>query len=314
VLDAALTRSRRVGIAAALVAAAAGLGLAPAAQAATVPVAPSGLAASLGSGNVPVLVWADNSSDETGFDIERCTPTVTGCTFAPLATSPANVYKFADQTNPPLAAHKYRVRAVNAAGASAWTVATLPVGSAAPVAIMTATPTTGTAPVTVALDGTQSYGIDFGFVNAWSWSFGDGVTASGSTASHVYVVPGTYRVTLTVADTRGMSALTETQVVVAAPPAVVLPPSAVTAVSTVRRRADLTWTNAPGTTTTAVTVSRCAGATCTVFSRVATLPATATSWSDTGLRSGTTYRYLLTSWDVPAGVGASANPVNVRVR
>ncbi len=35
---------------------------------------------------------------------------------------------------------------------------------------------------------------------AWNWSFGDGTTGSGQTLSHRFPKPGTYRVTLTVAD------------------------------------------------------------------------------------------------------------------
>jgi PKD repeat protein len=35
---------------------------------------------------------------------------------------------------------------------------------------------------------------------AFSWDFGDGATSEGATAQHTYAVPGTYDVTLTVAD------------------------------------------------------------------------------------------------------------------
>jgi hypothetical protein len=41
---------------------------------------------------------------------------------------------------------------------------------------------------------------------SYAWSFGDGSNASGSTASHSYILPGTYTVTMTVKDGVGQSA------------------------------------------------------------------------------------------------------------
>jgi DNA-binding beta-propeller fold protein YncE len=62
------------------------------------------------------------------------------------------------------------------------------------------------APATVAsaFEGGASLDPD-GTVTSWSWSFGDGATATGHAASHVYQQPGTYTVTLTIADDEGCS-------------------------------------------------------------------------------------------------------------
>ncbi|HWW61198.1 MAG TPA: PKD domain-containing protein, partial [Thermoanaerobaculia bacterium] len=46
-------------------------------------------------------------------------------------------------------------------------------------------------------------------IASYNWSFGDGATATGSVANHVYASPGTYRVSLTVVDEEGESANTE---------------------------------------------------------------------------------------------------------
>lgn len=53
--------------------------------------------------------------------------------------------------------------------------------------------------LTVAFDGSASTDPD-GTVARWSWAFGDGSTGEGSTTSHDFAAPGSYRVTLTVTD------------------------------------------------------------------------------------------------------------------
>ncbi|MDT8357568.1 MAG: PKD domain-containing protein, partial [Methanomicrobiaceae archaeon] len=64
-----------------------------------------------------------------------------------------------------------------------------------PVAGFTATPTSGTYPLTVAFTD-QSTGDG---ITAWKWSFGDGATSSAQNPSHTYTAAGTYTVSLTVA-------------------------------------------------------------------------------------------------------------------
>jgi len=57
----------------------------------------------------------------------------------------------------------------------------------------------------VAFNGSGSYDPD-GWIRSWSWSFGDGETASGEVTNHTYTVPGIYTVTLTVKDSRSAKA------------------------------------------------------------------------------------------------------------
>ena len=59
-------------------------------------------------------------------------------------------------------------------------------------------PTVGQA---VAFDASTS--TDDGAIVSYTWSFGDGGTASGAQASHVYALPGTYTATLVVEDDKG---------------------------------------------------------------------------------------------------------------
>jgi hypothetical protein len=70
----------------------------------------------------------------------------------------------------------------------------------------------------VAFDGTGSNDPD-GSIATWEWSFGDGSTGSGATASHAYSATGSYTAELTVTDGAGGSASTTHAVPVAAPQA-----------------------------------------------------------------------------------------------
>lgn len=68
----------------------------------------------------------------------------------------------------------------------------------------------------LAVDGSESSDPD-GTVVGYAWQFGDGATATGRTATHTYAAPGTYRVTLTVTDSRGATATTARTVTAVAP-------------------------------------------------------------------------------------------------
>jgi PKD repeat protein len=87
--------------------------------------------------------------------------------------------------------------------------------NAAPTAAFTASP----AGLAVSLDAAGSTDSD-GTVASYAWTFGDGETADGMTASHTYGSAGTYPVTLTVTDDDGATATTTTDVTVLAPPVV----------------------------------------------------------------------------------------------
>ena len=65
------------------------------------------------------LSWTDNSGNETGFSIERCTGN--NCTnFAQIATVGANVTSFPDTGLATNTRYRYRVRAFNGSGNSAY--------------------------------------------------------------------------------------------------------------------------------------------------------------------------------------------------
>ena len=79
-----------------------------------------------------------------------------------------------------------------------------------PVAILNATPTSGTVPLAVSFDGSASNDPDNIPLKSWSLDFGDGSSTSGTGAvpnaiPHTYSAAGTYQATLTVTDSSNAS-------------------------------------------------------------------------------------------------------------
>ncbi|MFV2017556.1 ThuA domain-containing protein [Micromonospora sp. LOL_023] len=88
--------------------------------------------------------------------------------------------------------------------------------NAPPQVSVTATPTSGTAPVTVEFSGTAT-DAEGDTPLTYAWDFGDGGTADTLAASHTYAVPGTFTAVLTVTDARGAVSSAYAQIRVEAP-------------------------------------------------------------------------------------------------
>jgi PKD repeat protein len=73
--------------------------------------------------------------------------------------------------------------------------------NAPPIASISASPTTGSAPLTISMTGK---GIDNdGHVTSYHWDFGDGKTSDEKSPSHTYNNQGIYTATLTITDNNG---------------------------------------------------------------------------------------------------------------
>lgn len=104
-----------------------------------------------------------------------------------------------------------------------------------PQATITADVVSGTVPFTANFSGTNSTGS----ISSYQWSFGDGTTGSGATASHSFTSAGTYTATLTVTDSMGLTSSASIAITATAP-VVLIPPTAVIATSTAAGPAPLT--------------------------------------------------------------------------
>jgi titin len=83
------------------------------------PAAPSGLRLTrTGGGTVIIVNWTDNSTNETGFYIERST---NGTTFIRRATQGRNSQGYQDRGLTPATKYWYRVQSYNGTGVSAYT-------------------------------------------------------------------------------------------------------------------------------------------------------------------------------------------------
>jgi PKD repeat protein len=179
-------------------------------------------------------------------------------------------------------------------------------GNQAPVAVMSASPASGFAPLPVAFDGSASTDTD-GTLVSYAWTFGDGTTGSGNTANHTYTAPGTYTAQLTVADNQGASASkTVTISVSATPPAA---PTNLTAAAVSSSRVDLTWTD-NSANENGFKIERCTGASCSNFTQIGAAGSNIKSFSNTGLKRSTTYRYRVRAYNTSGNSGYS-NTANV---
>jgi PKD repeat protein len=79
------------------------------------------------------------------------------------------------------------------------------VGTVPPVAVAAVSAGSYTCGSMISLDGTGSFDQD-GSLVTYTWDLGDGTSANGPTATHVYSAAGSYPVTLTVTDDDGLTA------------------------------------------------------------------------------------------------------------
>ncbi len=86
-----------------------------------------------------------------------------------------------------------------------------------PIAVMTATPASGSAPLVVAFDASGSSDPDHDALT-FAWTFGDGsAAATGATPSHTYAAAGSFTATVTVSDGQGHNVPATRSITVSSP-------------------------------------------------------------------------------------------------
>ncbi|CAN5667055.1 glycoside hydrolase family 44 protein [soil metagenome] len=180
-------------------------------------------------------------------------------------------------------------------------------GNQPPNATASVLPTSGVAPLAVTFDGAGSSDPD-GTIASYAWDFGNGANASGVTASHTYIAPGTYNAVLMVTDNQGATSTDTVTVVVnsATPNA----PSNLTATAVSTNQINLTWADNAGNEQ-GFGIERCNGSSCTNFTQIVTLGPSVTNYSNTGLSRNTTYSYRVRAYNA-SGNSPYSNRVSAK--
>ena len=179
----------------------------------------------------------------------------------------------------------------------------------APVAVASATPTSGIAPVAVAFDGRGSSDPD-GSIASYAWSFGDSATGSGATITHTYSSPGTYTATLTVTDNGGATGSTQVTIQATVDPNILNAPGNLTG-SASSRTVTLRWSD-NSTNEEGFYIERAPKST-GMFARVGQVGTNTVSFSEKLARA--TYLYRVQAFNLTTGrVSPYSNQVQVRVR
>ncbi|MFN7965970.1 MAG: PKD domain-containing protein [Acidobacteriota bacterium] len=175
------------------------------------PLPPSDLSAIPFSPEWINMTWTDNSNNEDGFRVERCSGNATTCSssspaWSQIAEVGPNINYYGDTGLPPTTTYSYRVRAFNVTAQSAYSnISTATTQTYLPIASNIPSVLHGSAPLDVTFDGRGSYDPD-GTVVSWHWDFGDGATANGALVSHTYSTVGWMFSSLTVTDNAGATA------------------------------------------------------------------------------------------------------------
>ena len=189
------------------------------------PSAPSSLTASPVSSTQVNLQWNDNSTSESSFRIERCQGAACS-SFAEIGFVGANVTTYANTGLTSGTAYSYRVRAMNAAGASSYTNVASTGGGGSPNNPPVASFTWTCPTLQCTVDATTSTD-DNGIVSyTWDWGNGRSETKTVPIARNTWAAAGVYTVTLTVTDGGGLSNSTSKQVAVGTVPPPNTPPTA----------------------------------------------------------------------------------------
>lgn len=313
---------------------------------ASIPLAPTGLTATANAAGQPAgvsLNWADNANNETSYVVQRkagtagAACTTVGTWTAVGAALAANSTTLADNAVAAGASYCYQVRATNVAGSSAWnittTAVTLPISVTVPTGL-TATP--NAAGTQVALRWIDRSTNETAFVVQESVNGGAFTTLATPTPTltrtaaqrtgtggavtynAVTTLGNTYTYQVTAVNVTGGVTVSSAPVTVAVNLTAAAAPTGVAAVvgAVGSRAIRLNWTDASNNETGfTIQRSQLVGVVWSAFATVGTAAANATTFNNTGLTTGRSYRYQVMAngrYGNSVYVVATPNPVVAR--
>ncbi len=269
------------------------------------PNAPSNLVATPISSSQINLTWQDNSSDETGFKIERKTGSGS---YSQIATVGANVASYSNTYLSAGTTYYYRVRAYNAAGNSDYSneasATTLPPPPPAPTAPTLKSPASGSTVPTLtprlewnASSGATNYGLQVATTSSFTTLL---VNETGITNLYYDIAPGIlnwntyYYWRVNARNSYGTSSWSSYRyfkTAVGPPPNA---PSNLVATPISSSQINLNWQD-NSSDETGFKIERKTGS--GSYSQIATVGAGVTSYSNTYLSAGTTYYYRVRAYN-----------------
>ncbi|MFZ4707468.1 MAG: fibronectin type III domain-containing protein, partial [Bacteroidales bacterium] len=279
------------------------------------PAAPSNLVATPAGTTSINLTWADNSTNETGFVLMQSS--TSGGIFNKLITIPANTTSYTDVGLGSSATYYYKIQATNAGGNSSWSNETS-AKTNTPPATVPATPSnliataTGTSVINLSWIDNATNETSYVLQRSLAAGSGYGTIATLAANTTSYSNTGlnsstTYYYKVQAANSVGNSVwsnVANTTTAVAGPPAA---PANLVAKATGCNSVLLTWVD-NSNNETSFDLRRSTSLSGT-YTTIATLPANAITYTNTGLTKGRKYYYKVRAVN-SAGNSAFGNIAN----
>jgi hypothetical protein len=281
----------------------------------TAPAAPTGLTATTASSSTITLAWVDQSTNESGFKIERALGTGS---FSQVGTVGPNITTYTDTGLTAGTSYSYRVRASNSGGDSAYSntasTTTSLTAPAAPTGLVATTVSSSAITLAWADQSTNESGFKIErALGAGAFSQVATVGTNITTYSDSGLAAGTsysYRVRAT--NSAGDSAYSNTAGATTSPSVATAPaaPAGLVATTASVNAINLNWSD-QSNNETGFKIERALGA--GAFSQVATVGANITTYKNTGLAANTTYSYRVRATN-SVGDSAYSNTASATTR
>lgn len=258
--------------------------------------------------------WSDNTTEETGFGIERCEGL--NCDdFSLLTNVSANTTTYNDTSVCNGRTYRYRIYAYKT---GYWTTEysnVVSVTTPQPASTFTAS-TTILSETSIKLDWTDAFSDETGFAierceGSGCNNFSQIATVSSNTATYtdntvLYGITYNYRVKAY----KNADCSWQVYSNIASATADVIPPASLASSEIKTTSLKLTWQDKTSTES-GFKIYRCTGSSCGDFSLIATVGANITTYTDTAVCEGTIYRYYVTAYKIGEWESSPSNIIQV---